>query len=266
MAIKEYLRERTPKGLWRNARNNYYRLRIMWSRLLYAVIGVEISDFHDIPIVINNYNRLEYLKILIEGLEKRGYHNIHILDNNSTYPPLIGYYRNCPYDIIYLGRNVGFDAIWRTDVYDRFKRSYYVYTDADLEIEENCPDDFISYFLEVLKNHPFCQKVGFSLRIDDIPDCYHNKQAVLDIEKRFWQNKTKDGLYRASIDTTFALYRPFCKGVANAGYEVYRTPFPYQVKHLPWYIDSDNLSEEEQYYVNSGLIATEWSRRNKKEQ
>lgn len=264
MSFHNYIRNILPVRFWIRLRLLYYKLVVFNARVKFMMVGKNISDFHNIPILINNYNRLEYLKILIDGLTKRGYNNIHIIDNNSTYPPLLEYYKTCPYDIIHLGKNVGYDAIWRTDVYERFKDSYYVYTDADLEIDEICPDNFMEYFLDVLKKHPSCQKVGFSLRIDDLPNHYKNKAKVIEVEKQFWINQNKEGLYCAKIDTTFALYRPFCKGAANGGYEVYRTPTPYLVRHLPWYIDSDNLSDEEKYYVNSGLIATEWSKLNQK--
>ena len=260
--LKKCFKYVIPNKIWRILRSFYYKIIVLLARVRYLLKGESISDYHKIPIVINNYNRLEYLKILISSLEKRGYRNIYILDNNSTFPPLLEYYKTCPYNIIFLRENIGYDAIWKTKVYHRFKSSYYVYTDADLEIDDSCPEDFMEFFLKVLKNHPFCQKVGFSLRIDDLPDCYKNKSKVITAETQFWENQTKDGLYKASIDTTFALYRPFCKGAANAGFEVYRTPKPYIVRHLPWYIDSENLSEEEKYYINSGLIATEWSKQN----
>lgn len=258
--IKESLRRIVPKVIWFKIRAFYYKIVVLLARLKFSFWGKFIDDYFDIPIIINNYNRLEYLLILIKCLEKRGYKNIHIIDNNSTYPPLLDYYEKTPYDVIRLKKNVGYDAIWKTEVYNRFKKSYYVYTDADLEIDEACPDNFMDFFVSVLKSHPFCQKVGFSLRIDDLPDCYSNKQKVIEIEKQYWKNPTTDGLYRAKIDTTFALYRPFCKGACNGGYEVYRSAEPYIVRHLPWYIDSSNLSDEEKFYINSGLIATEWSR------
>lgn len=260
--MKELLRKIVPLSIWITVRRLYYAFLVSLAHVKYLILGERIADYHDIPILINNYNRLEFLKILIDGLVKRGYKTIYIIDNKSTYPPLLEYYKKCPHNIIYLDKNVGYDSIWKTEIYKQFKKSYYVYTDADLEIDMNCPANFMEYFLDILHRHPFAQKVGFSLRIDDLPDYYAHKSSVIKAEQNFWNNKTNDGLYIASIDTTFALYRPFCKGAANGGYEVYRTPEPYIVRHLPWYLDSNNLSDEEKYYANSGLIATEWSKKN----
>lgn len=51
-------------------------------------------------IIINNRNRLEYLEMLINSLEKKRYFNIFIIDNNSPYPPLLEFYDNrCLYEV-----------------------------------------------------------------------------------------------------------------------------------------------------------------------
>lgn len=63
--------------------------------LIYANIRYHIftsskykpTSYKNIPIIINNFNRLTCLQRLIASLEVRGYHNIYIIDNNSTYPP-----------------------------------------------------------------------------------------------------------------------------------------------------------------------------------
>ena len=103
--------------------------------------------------------------------------------------------------------------MWETEIYDRFKQNYYVYTDPDVQIDETCPADFMEYFVRILNTYPSCQKVGFGIRIDDLPDSYHNKSKVIEWETQFWRDEVKPGLYRASIDTTFALYRPYCVDV-----------------------------------------------------
>ena len=56
-------------------------------------------------------------------------------------------------------------------------------------------------------------KVGFALRIDDLPQHYPLKEKVIKWEKQFWTKKVNktDNIYYAEIDTTFALYKPFYK-------------------------------------------------------
>ena len=216
-------------------------------------------DYHRIPIIINNFNRLDCLQKLIKALEERGYTDIHILDNLSTYPPLLAWYETCPYDVIRLDRNIGYRAIWLSGVYERFKRSFYVYTDSDVVPDENCPEDFMKRFMNVLRKYPRCLKVGFGLRIDDLPDHYAQKEAVLANEGRFWKEPLGDGLYKAQIDTTFALYRPYCYGPANDHHLMIRTGAPYVARHLPWYADSAQLSEEDRYYIQTTRQSTHWT-------
>lgn len=243
----------------------YCRLAMMVSRFKYFFYGSSMPEAKEIPIIINNFNRLTSLKLLIESLITRGYCNIHIIDNASTYPPLLEYYKICPYEIYRLDRNIGYKAIWESGIYDKFKHSYYVYTDADMQIDNCCPIDFMERFLQIMDKHPFCQKVGFGIRIDDLPDYFSKKQQVIEHESKYWINEIERGVFRAAIDTTFALYRPFCKGATSPYQETYRTGEPYIIRHLPWYTDTSSLSEEEMYYVNSVTRSTHWSAQIKKD-
>ena len=77
---------------------------------------------------------------LIHSLESKGYHNLYIIDNQSTYPPLLEYYTRLPYPVYMLNKNVGHLSLWETGIFKQFKDSYYAYTDSDLEILPNCPD------------------------------------------------------------------------------------------------------------------------------
>lgn len=236
------------------------RTSVFISRLRYSISGIEIIDYKSIPIIINNFNRLESLQKLIVSLENRGYHNIYIIDNDSQYPPLLEFYDSCKYRVFRLRKNVGYMSIWKTHIYDMFKKSWYVYTDSDVVLDEDCPDDFMAKFVGILNKYKHAQKVGFALRIDDLPDCFKNKSSVIQHEQKFWSTLVEKGLYRAPIDTTFALYRPFCGGPADDYQITYRTGFPYVIKHLPWYTDSDNLSQEEQYYIKNVIKSTHWSK------
>ena len=202
------------------------------------------------------------MKRLIDSLTARGYHNIYIIDNDSTYPPLLDYYKECPYKVFRLDKNIGYLAIWKTDIYKQFWKSYYVYTDSDMEIDEGCPDSFMQKFIYILEKYPWSQKAGFGLRIDDLPDWYHNKESVILHESRFWENAVEEGIYQAEIDTTFALYRPYSGGKADRYQKTYRSGFPYVIRHLPWYADSSSLSAEDEYYINTITQSTHWSGQN----
>jgi len=220
----------------------------------------KITDANDIPVIINNFNRLTTLRLLIERLEKAGCRNIHIIDNASTYPPLLEYYAATPHTVHRLERNLGFRALWKSGLNKELCRDYFVYTDSDVVPLAECPDNFMQVFFDVLKTHRLARKVGFSLRIDNLPDHYAHKAEVIAHESRFYERPVADGsMYRAPIDTTFAMYRPRIGLSRSFSAEVYRMAYPYQAEHMPWYNDLDNLSEEEQYYIDHTARATHWT-------
>lgn len=259
MHFKTIIRKVLPSGVL----GIYHKLRcrfgIIFSHIRYKIDGISNPDPKSVPIIINNYNRLTFLTELITSLEIRGYTNIYIIDNASTYPPLLEYYETCPYKVFRLNKNVGYLSIWETGIYNQFKKSYYAYTDSDLKIEDSCPDDFMAKFIDVMNKHPMAQKVGFGIKIDDLPDYFKNKESVLNQEARFWQVPVFEDLYAAEIDTTFALYRPYCKGKADRYQETYRTGGKYVIRHLPWYVNSSAMSEEEKFYCGSITQSTHWS-------
>lgn len=238
-----------------------YKLKACYFRVAELCSPSRINNATEIPIIINNFNRLSTLKELLTSLEQRGYNNIHILDNASTYPPLLAYYKTCPYEVIFLRKNLGFKALWKSkENRKRFCHDYYIYTDSDVTLSEHCPDDVVKHLWTLLKGHyKYAAKIGLSLQIDDLPDCHAHKDKVIQWEQSFFKNENKDHLYPAPVDTTFALYRPRVGLSRSRSVESYRTAAPYSLRHLPWYINSKHLSEEEQYYINQCKHATSWT-------
>ena len=66
-------------------------------------------------------------------------------------------------------------------------------------------------------------------------------------------------LYLAPVDTTFALYRPNASSKANWHIRNFRTGGIYVAHHIPWYNDSENLSEKELFYIKNCRTATHWT-------
>lgn len=219
----------------------------------------QIKEVKQIPIIINNFNQYDYLLILLEGLEKRGYRNIHILDNASTYPPLLNYYRDCPYNVYKLNENYGYLGLWKSGLYKLFENQYFVYTDPDLRIIDECPDDFLQYFYDLLQKYPLSTKVGFSLRLSDIPMHYDKRDEVIKWESQYWMNQKEENVFMANIDTTFALYRPYTRGGASLYGNHLRVGEPYTMQHLPWYVDKKKLSENVRYYIDACKSHTHWA-------
>jgi hypothetical protein len=111
--------------------------------------------------------------------------------------------------------------------------------------DEETPADALEYLAELLFRYADVDKVGFGLRIDDLPERYRFRSEVIAWESQFWEEELEPGVYRADIDTTFALYRPSVRGPSM---RALRTGPPYVARHLPWYQDSHHLSEEDRYY------------------
>lgn len=207
----------------------------------------------DIPIVINNFNRLTIPLQLIGFLENCGFSRIIILDNNSTYPPLLKFYEQCKHTVIRSSENYGHLAFWKSGLYQQYKWNYFAYTDSDVVPLGDCPKDFLKHFKSILDKNKRIDKVGFGIKIDDLPDSFSLRKKVVEYENRYWQREVQPHLFDAPIDTTFALYRPLSQLSGGEIYTLpaYRTGFPFLIRHLPWYVDSNNLSEEEIYFIQT---------------
>lgn len=200
------------------------------------------------PTFIICRDRVSCTTQIVEWLENAGQERIYLVDNDSTYEPLLEYYEKTNHTVIRLGGNYGQTSPWITGVLEKNVRDneFFVVTDPDILPTEECPLDALDYFKDLLDLYSDRTKAGFSLRYDDLPDDYKFKQEVIDYEDQFtYWHQPQPGVYFAPIDTTFALYRP--RASADISYSI-RTAYPYVARHLPWYIDSDNLTEEEIYY------------------
>jgi hypothetical protein len=223
-----------------------YTLGAAWS-LVHNLVGRQPTAA-DIPVIINSFNRPTPLKALVTWLERAGFRQIIILDNNSNYLPLLDYYKSVPHEVI-RGPNLGPEALWRTEaLWRRVRSRYYIYTDADVVPDPNCPLDVADRFLHLLRWRLGTAKVGFGLRVDNLPDHYAKKQSVIEWESKFWVHEVESGVYRAPIDTTFALYRPFAAGYEGSSL---RTGMPYLALHMPWYENSAAPTEEDAHYARS---------------
>lgn len=228
--------------------------KIQLPQIIWQLIGDDIKPYVEqkkdafaIPIFINSRDRVEPLQRLIGWLQRAGYKNIHILDNKSTYPPLLSYYE----EIIKQGVNVwplnvnfGHKALWESNILNILQiDSPYVYTDSDVVPDDDCPHDILSIMANILARRLYLKKVGLSLHIDDIT--YYNSDFIRKVEGDMRHIHTLDGYFQ-STDTTFALYRNWHHYSLR---ESIRTDDNLMGRHMPWYYDFDNLPADELYYM-----------------
>lgn len=203
-------------------------------------------DQADFPIIIITRDRVSPLRQLVEWLESAGLTRVTFVDNNSTYPPLLDYLHESPYEVVRLGRNWGHRSAWICGVaQERGTDLPYVVTDPDVVPTEDCPHDILSHFARLLDRYPEASRVGCGLKIDDLPASNPNRDDVIRWERQFWTQAVEPGVFAADIDTTFALYRP---GVMSRGGIALRTGEPYTARHLPWYDNPHDSNDEAEYY------------------
>ena len=226
-----------------------------------SVVRRQIKDYKSIPIIIISFNQLYFLKQLIDFLQKNEYKNIVIVDNNSTYPPLLRYFESLENNIIIhrLKNNLGHLSFWkRADIFKQYGKGYYVVTDPDVVPIGECPENFLEEFRKLLDKAYDRTKVGFSLKLDDIPNTNPTQEQILKWESQFWKSKIGTAAYKAGIDTTFALYRPNYNYNLKHFTKAWRTDYPLQARHGGWYIDIDNLTEEQEYYLKTANESASW--------
>lgn len=220
-------------------------------------------DWRDIPVFIVNRNRHEAMVRLIDWLRAGGTRKIVILDNASTYPPLLQYYDALPagVNVLRLPQNHGPYVLWQQRVHEVLDTPY-VLTDSDIVPADFCPADLVGKLYETLQRYPDASKVGPALRIDNLPDGYADADTVRKWESQFWEHPVAPGVFAAPIDTTFALYP--AKADFSIDDRALRLGRPYVVEHTPWYAVEGRLSGEEQYYRDhASRTFSNWSVRGK---
>ena len=113
--------------------------------------------------------------------------------------------------MIFFKKNYGHHVLWDCGLFDDIiKSEYYVLTDPDVLPIEECPSDYVEQFYRILEQHPEKTKVGFALKLDDLPENYKYKYDIIRFESFYWEKRMQYQfpIYDAPIDTTFALYRP----------------------------------------------------------
>ena len=213
-----------------------------------------MSHWRDTPIFIPNRDNLDRgFRRLVEWLVAAGQRRIVVLDNASTYPPLLEYYRSlrAPVGVRFSFRNLGPNAPWMLRPAELGTR--FIVSDPDVVPAPECPHDLVAR-LHAMMDY-YSAKVGPGLRIDNLPDCYAQKRDVLEWEKQFWLRPLQDNCYQAPIDTTFALYPP---GAGRWPREAHlRLGPPYVIEHVPWYEDSAAAIPERDFYRSNA--AKEWN-------
>lgn len=239
-----------------------YRKRFHYFiNLINKTVRNQKKDVLSIPIIIINYNRLSDLKKMVSFFLERNHKNIVIIDNKSTYPPLLNYYEQIK-DVVNVKKmdeNYGHLVFWlNKEIYDEFSQGYYVVTDSDIIPNQNLPDNYLEILMHILDTNKKVSKVGFALKIDNIPNTFSQKDKVLEWEKKFWQTEINTDIYLADIDTTFAIYPPKYRYYYPSFYKAIRVAGDFTATHGGWYINTNELTDEDRYYFETSNNSNSW--------
>ena len=223
------------------------------------------------PTFITTRDRLKNLDLLIGWLESIGQEEIYLVDNASTYPPLLEYFEGTPHTVLPVNGNLGNQSPWKCGFVERYaKDRYFVVTDPDVLPVEWCPDDAFDCFHHTLESkrqkygaasRSVPRKVGFSIYAEDIPDYYHRKEMVERVRVQGQRPgrlipSTGNAFYESGLDGFMAMYAPNQAHTQKAWRSV-----RHQARHISWYDDVANPDEDLAYYlanVNQDLVS--WTR------
>jgi len=230
------------------------------------VIGIYIykNRSEEIPIVVIAYNNLFFVRNFIEQIKQ--YKNpIILLDNKSTYTPLLEYYKEIKaelgskIDIRLLDKNYGYGVI---SFYENRLPNIYILSDPDLQLNPKMPANFSDIMFE-LSNKYQSNKISLALDISDkdkFVECskYEGTSTIYHWEKQFWEKPVADSqyeLYDSPIDgaSTF-----FLKNKNIIEKRQLRIAGDFTAKHLPWYKGflKKNFSRDELEHWKNGNKAS----------
>ncbi|TCZ63043.1 glycosyltransferase family protein [Roseicella aquatilis] len=218
------------------------------------------------PVLIPAFNNPTYVAGMVRQLLRFPDLRPVVLDNGSTFPPALDLYRAWAAEglapgrvlLLLLGQNFGPRAAWQDPGFLSSLPRHFCLTDPDLELNPELPADFPATLLRVTQQFSV-GKAGFALSLDDAHLMVDTPFRHADGWKRIWESEAvhwrdpveapgiAEPLFRADIDTTFALYdrrhfnpaRPF-RSIRVAG--------RFTARHLPWYRDTGLPAAEEAFY------------------
>lgn len=234
----------------------FVKNRLMTQRRCKKVL--DFGDVYNTPVFIISYNQLSYVKQMVDWLKRYGFNNIHIVDNQSFYKPLLNYLDKVDCVVHHMDNNYGHTVIWSSGKFDDIiNNKCYIVSDCDIAPNSKLSKDFLYRLYEILYRFPYITKVGFALNIKDLPKNPKNK-IVKQWEKQFWKTEIEKNLYLANIDTTFALYRPGqIKMNTETFYSAIRVAGDMTAIHLPWFNEKE--TKEFAFYKKTANSSASWA-------
>lgn len=211
-----------------------------------------------VPVYITSFNNLTGLRALVDYVLQLPSAMPIIIDNASTYPPLLEWLSRTSVPVVRLKENIGHRSPWLANIIKygdahrrHFDSRYYVVTDFDLDMS-GCPLDVLQVLIEGFEKYRrehSLMKAGVGIETSDLPLTSFYREDVINWEKQFWNRQLDNQFYYAPIDTTFAVYSCDFKPNFSTEYKTaIRADQPYMARHIPWYYTPENITPEIRYY------------------
>jgi len=231
--------------------------------------GLSTITPDDVPIIIPTFNTPTYLKSMIDQLEERGWTNVIICDNDSTYPPMVDLLDKLSnnYHVVLWGKNLGPRVYTENkDICSRMPK-YFILTDPDLLFNKKMPITAINKMKRILDMYGV-SKAGLAIDIDSPDEIkrFSNPRGVESEERINWSRKIdkyfeKDDLYSAPIDTTFSLYNrdQFLSEInyvplrMTCNTSAIRMAGRFTCQHMGYWEDTPLTAEEEEFYKENNF-------------
>lgn len=237
-----------------------------------------IDDFSaaakpSVPFITNTFNNPSYLKNTVEQLTNIGVDGIIIIDNNSSYPPMIDLLRELSKDFLVLMKDYNSgprDLFMKVEMFGSLPQIFYL-TDPDMAGFNNFPDNFHEVFCDSL-NRFNVARVGSALLLDmeeenilDVESQFFTQMSIRNWEQQFYNSiagETIDGqtVYHAPIDTTFCLYDKDRMNYGNGflydinwnmAHPTVRVGGHYTLEHLGWRKNPPVAEDERKFYLEN---------------
>jgi hypothetical protein len=169
-----------------------------------------------IPLLIISRNRRSTIENVVKFAGQTENIQIHILDMNSSFPPLLEYYNILDTKKVYVHYmdNLGPRKIWISNVFKKItaESNGFFLSDGDIDYSETDPRIF-QYFMSISSKFPGLRKIGSALRIDDLPENTIKSKNIIDSESPNWDPRRliRKNIYLAPLDTQFAYYPKYTK-------------------------------------------------------
>jgi len=218
----------------------------------------------------------------LEQLEKYT-NNIYVIDNKSVYPPLVEFLNDLEkkqkereqrgdkmgIKVLRMPENYGHKVYEREEIIALGGEKYIV-TDPDLRFNPNMPVDCID-ILARLSDKYKANKIGLALNLTDPNinvDKYYKGKTIVQHEQAYWNDRIKEEneyeLYRADIDTTFALINKQYYSIGSMS--GIRVAGNFTAIHKTWMIDWEKELQPGEYeaYLNEENKSTTYTMWNAK--